>query len=84
MGTQKNCLKLFKLLGKKIFKILRKSGPMLVFVFFTVLARIFILVDLRTLLLYFSGSRKKIKFIFWFFFFFYPPTLNIICLVEKK
>ena len=43
----------------------------------------FLLVDLRTLLLYFPESRKKINFNF-FIFLFYPPTLNIICFVEKK
>ena len=31
----------------------------------------------------FPESRKKIKFNFYFFLF-YPPTLNIICFVEKN
>ena len=31
----------------------------------------------------FAKSRKKIKFNLYFFLF-YPPTLNIICLVEKN
>ena len=41
----------------------------------------FLLVDLRTLLLYFLESRKKkSKIIFYFLL----PNLNIICFVEKK
>ena len=32
----------------------------------------------------FPESRKKIKLISKIIFLFYPPTLNIICFVEKK
>ena len=45
-------------------------------------ARIFLLVDFRTLLLYFSGKQKKK--ISNKFFLLYLQTLNIICLVEKN
>ena len=45
--------------------------------------RIFLLVDLRIIYCNFPESRKKLKFNF-IFFLFYPPTLNIICLLEKK
>ena len=43
----------------------------------------FLLVDLRTLLLYFPESRKKVKFIFKSFFFYFICRLNIFCLVKK-
>ena len=49
---------------------------------YTPKARIFFLVDLRTLLLYFSRKWKKI--IFKLFLLFYPLTLNVICFVEKN
>ena len=47
------------------------------------LARIFLLVDLQTLLLKFSGKKKKNSFLKLFFYFF-PPTLNIIYFDKKE
>ena len=47
------------------------------------LARIFLLVDLHTLLLKFSGKKKKNSFLKLFFYFF-PPTLNIIYFDKKE
>ena len=47
--------------------------------------KFFLLVDLRTLLLYFFwkvGKKNKIQFLK--FFLLYPPTLNIICFDEKN
>ena len=48
-------------------------------------ARIFLLVDLQTLLSNYNFPEcwKKIKLISEIIFLFYPPTLNIICFVEK-
>ena len=45
-------------------------------------ARIFLLVDLQTLLLYFSGKQKKNNS--KIFFLFHPPSLNIYYLLVEK
>ena len=47
-------------------------------------SRFFLLVDVRTLLLYLYVKKKERKIISKIVFIFYLTTLDIICLVEKN